>query len=482
MEKRSLHYKDDKSDKFWTITLDSCNQTVHYGRTGSLGQTETKTFSTAEQAKQSVEKLIQQKLKKGYCDVFENTEQFREITEQPQAIADKIRLEVLENQLKSIPFDDNTAPKWLQIRVAEMRISFNQRKISWVTPADLPPLVIGEYYFNDEQVKLCLAVLQSTVDSHHSLLRNLKTYIQPQILDTFVWSLFERWLTEDAPPKEKWAMMALGLLGSDAVALKLTPLIRTWPSFNQFPRAVLGLECLRAIGTDIALMQIHGIAQTVKSQGLKKKAEECLQRIARDRNLTDVQLEDRIIPNLGLDERGQRVFDFGSRKFDFVLGADLKPMVRDEKGKISALPKPAAKDDAELANQATNDWKLLKKQIDQTVKIQSVRLEKAMIAERRWQWQDFENLLVRHPFMTHLVQRLIWGGYDSENQLVQTFRVAEDQTYASVSDELIQESIANVSVIHPINLTAKQRAAWNEALNDYEIIPPFSQINREIYT
>ena len=61
--------------------------------------------------------------------------------------------------------------------------------------------------------------------------------------------LFERWLTEGAPNKEKWAMMALGLLGSDRIALKLTPLIRTWPGESQHPRAVLGLECLRSIGT-----------------------------------------------------------------------------------------------------------------------------------------------------------------------------------------------------------------------------------------
>jgi hypothetical protein len=45
-----------------------------------------------------------------------------------------------------------------------------------------------------------------------------------------LWALFEQWLAEGASPKHRWAMMALGYLGSDAVALKLAPLIRAWPS------------------------------------------------------------------------------------------------------------------------------------------------------------------------------------------------------------------------------------------------------------
>ena len=69
-------------------------------------------------------------------------------------------------------------------------------------------------------------------------------------------------------------MSALGLLGSDDTALKLTPLVRAWPGESQHQRAVFGLECLRAIGTDVALMQLNGIAQKVSFKGLKAKARE----------------------------------------------------------------------------------------------------------------------------------------------------------------------------------------------------------------
>jgi predicted DNA-binding WGR domain protein len=69
MNQRSLHYCDGKSDKFWTIILDGKSHTVHYGRVGTVGQTQTKEFSSEAEALKSYEKLVNQKLKKGYVEV-----------------------------------------------------------------------------------------------------------------------------------------------------------------------------------------------------------------------------------------------------------------------------------------------------------------------------------------------------------------------------------------------------------------------------
>src|SRR5262249_38990285 len=158
--------------------------------------------------------------------------------------------------------------------------------------------------------------------------------------------------------KEKWAMAAMGLLGSDDAALKLTPLIRAWPGESQHARAVFGLECLRAIGSDAALMQLNGIAQKLPFKGLKTKATAMMEAIAKDRGLSRAELEDRIVPDCGLDERGGRVFDLGPRQFRFALGPELKPMVRDESGKLKDdLPRPGVKDDPARAAAAVDDWK-----------------------------------------------------------------------------------------------------------------------------
>ncbi|MGB8699183.1 MAG: DUF4132 domain-containing protein [Thermosynechococcaceae cyanobacterium] len=408
------------------------------------------------------------------------------LEQQPLEIAEKVKALVLDqDDTNLLPFDEKTTPQWLKDGIADLPKQKRSQHPDWISAADLPALVVGDRCLSEAQTHACLCALKlSTLESPALLVKHLKTYANPQSLDGFIWSLFERWLTEGGSAKEKWAMFALGLLGSDAIALKLTPLIRNWPGENQHPRAVLGLECLRTIGSDTALMQINGIAQKTKYQGLQARAEECMEAVARDRQLTQDQLEDRIIPDCGLDATGKRVFDFGPRQFHFALGADLKPLVKEEKGKpLSTLPKAGAKDDVEKAQQAIAEWKLLKKQVSEIVKIQSVRLEDAMITERRWPWAEFATLLVQHPLLTHLVQRLIWGSYSPDETLTQTFRVSEDKTYADCNDiTLVPEESTFVGIVHPIDLNEDLKAQWGQTLSDYEIIPPFPQINRDVYT
>ena len=47
---RTFHYRDGSSDKFWSISLDDDAHTVHFGRTGTAGQTKTKRFDSAAKA------------------------------------------------------------------------------------------------------------------------------------------------------------------------------------------------------------------------------------------------------------------------------------------------------------------------------------------------------------------------------------------------------------------------------------------------
>src|SRR5262249_10289076 len=151
---------------------------------------------------------------------------------------------------------------------------------------------------------------------------------------------------------------------------------------------------------------------------------------------TRAQLEDRIVPDCDLDERGSRVFDFGPRQFRFVLGPEMKPMVKEADGKVKPdLPKPGSKDDAAKAEEAVEAWKLMKKQSKEVASLQAQRLEQAMVTGRRWPVADFETLLVKHPLMTNLVRLVLWGGYDKSGKLIATFRVTEDQAYADAKDE-----------------------------------------------
>ncbi len=67
---RRFFVDDGNSRKFWHIHTKGNSQTTRYGRLGATGSESTKSFDSADKAKASTEKLIGQKLKKGYSEVL----------------------------------------------------------------------------------------------------------------------------------------------------------------------------------------------------------------------------------------------------------------------------------------------------------------------------------------------------------------------------------------------------------------------------
>ncbi|WP_372366635.1 WGR domain-containing protein [Candidatus Uabimicrobium sp. HlEnr_7] len=55
--------------KFWNIAVNNTSQIVHYGSVGKKGQKKEKQFTSSEQVVTSIEKLIQQKIAKGYIEI-----------------------------------------------------------------------------------------------------------------------------------------------------------------------------------------------------------------------------------------------------------------------------------------------------------------------------------------------------------------------------------------------------------------------------
>ncbi|MEN3540302.1 DUF4132 domain-containing protein [Microbispora sp. ZYX-F-249] len=301
-------------------------------------------------------------------------------------------------------------------------------------------------------------------------------------LADFVWSLFQRWQTAGYPSKESWVMDALGLLGDDETVRRLTPLIRAWPGEGGHARAVAGLDLLAGIGSEVALMHLHGIAEKVKFSGLKNRARQKMDEVAADLGLTPQELADRLVPDFGLSAEGSLTLDYGRRRFVVGFDEQLKPYVADAAGKrLKNLPKPGANDDPDLAPAAYQRFAGLKKDVRAVAADNIHRLEQAMMNRRRWSGADFRRLLVGHPLLWHIVRRLVWGLYDPSGRLVGALRVAEDRSFADVEDDtLTLPDDAVVGVAHPLEL-GEDLAAWAEVFADYEILQPFPQLGRETY-
>ncbi|WP_433337339.1 DUF4132 domain-containing protein [Spirillospora sp. CA-294931] len=302
----------------------------------------------------------------------------------------------------------------------------------------------------------------------------------PASLAEFAWAAFRRWDEFGAPSKDGWALTALGRFGDDDTVRRLTPLIRAWPGEGGHKRAVNGLDVLAAIGSDVALMHLHGIAQKVKFKGLQSEASLRIREIAKARGLTAAQLADRLVPTFGLDASGGMTLDYGPRRFTVVFDEQLRPQVLDESGKPrKSLPKPGAKDDPELAPAAHKTFTALKKDVKTVAAGQIRRLEEAMVYGRRWTPEEFQAFFVGHPLMRHLARRLVWLAETGAETTA--FRVAEDATLADAADDaLTLDATARVGIAHPVTL-AGSVGAWAEVFADYEILQPFPQLGRPVY-
>jgi predicted DNA-binding WGR domain protein len=329
---------------------------------------------------------------------------------------------------------------------------------------------------------LITVLAMSRLETPHAGVAEVRAACEPGTLATFAWSLFEQWRAAGSPSKDSWVLDALGLLGDDDTVRRLSPLILAWPGEGGHHRAITGLHVLARIGSDVALMHLHTIAQRAKFSALKHAAQQMMASVADRLGLTAEQLADRLVPDFGLDVDGSLRFDYGSRQFVVGFDEQLRPYVTDAAGKtLKTLPKPGVRDDAVLARAAYQRFTGLKKDVRTIAADQVHRLERAMVTNRRWTGAEFHRLFAGHPLLWHIVRRLVWVTFDADGTPDGAFRVAEDRTLSTVDDEettLADDAV--VGVAHPLHLGGEV-AAWAEVFADYEILQPFSQLGREVF-
>ncbi|MDR2869044.1 MAG: WGR domain-containing protein [Deferribacteraceae bacterium] len=113
MASRYFTFTDGSSNKFWKIDIeideeeDEYNFVTTYGKIGTAGQTSEKSFDSAEDCEKEANKVIAQKVKKGYVESEANsTDSIRERIKELGGTC-SFKGESLLEDLKSIEFDDD---------------------------------------------------------------------------------------------------------------------------------------------------------------------------------------------------------------------------------------------------------------------------------------------------------------------------------------------------------------------------------------
>lgn len=359
-----------------------------------------------------------------------------------------------------------------------------KRKISWVYEKPMPEVhkEDGTLASEDHLAAILVCYADMEISGYHKDAVQLADSLNKTELSAYMTQLFTRYLETGAEAKKKWVLYAVSVHGQEAVIPELYTQIQEWPKASRGAMAAEAVKALALNGSPTALLLVDQIARKFKFRQVKTAAGEALSYAAKEMGISRAELEDRIVPNLGFDERMEQTFDYGTRSFKVVLTPALELEVYDEKGKrLKNLPSPGKKDEPEKAKAANDAYKLLKKQLKTVVANQKLRLDQAMSAERLWKVAQWRELFVKNPVMHQFATGLIWGIYE-DGVLKDTFRYMEDGSFNTVDEEVyVLPETGMIGLVHPIELDEESLNAWKEQLSDYEIIQPVEQMERPLY-
>ena len=327
---------------------------------------------------------------------------------------------------------------------------------------------------------LCYANMTTLGMNQNAVL--LAKGLNEEELNQYALGIFTKWKEAGAEAKKKWVLYFTSIHGGRSMIEVLLQCIKEWAEYSRGAIAAEAVKALALNGSPEALMQVDNMAHKFKHKQVKGAALEALDIAAEEFGITTDELADQIVPDLGFNENMERIFDYGPRKFKVYLTPSLELEIFDEDNKKrKTMPAPSKKDEEETAKQSNTEFKQLKKQLKSVIAIQKQRLETAILADRRWTVEAWQNLFVKKPVMHSFAIGLIWAAYE-EDKLVQTFRYMEDGSFnTSEEDEYTLPQNVVIGLVHPIDLSEEELSAWKEQLSDYEIIQPIEQLERKVY-
>ena len=287
--------------------------------------------------------------------------------------------------------------------------------------------------------------------------------------------------TLDAQAKYKWVLYFASVYGGKQALDLLDELMAHWPLMQ---KGGLAKEIPYAIllnGSSEYIMKVEKMSRKHRFNSIRKASADALLCASEKLGISKEEFADLMVPDLDFDEHMCRTFDYGSRQFQVYISPKLEPEIYCGEQKLKSMPKPAASDDKAKADAAYKDFSAMKKMMKTVVAAQRVRLENTMRTGRTWTSQNWNKLFVANPIMHRFAIGLIWGIYQ-DDKLETSFRYLEDGSFTTADDEAFTlPENAQIGLVHPVELSAEELAAWKQQLKDYDILQPFVQLGRSIF-
>ncbi len=190
-----------------------------------------------------------------------------------------------------------------------------------------------------------------------------------------------------------------------------------------------------------------------------------------------------LAPPFGLEADGAARFDYGGRVVTLRVDASLQVIVSDDTGKVHAsLPGARKGEDRARVALHKKRMKWMRGILGRAIEEAKERFEDELCDTFSRSLGELREHVLSHPWKQFFVRSLIWGSYDGL-ELEHTFLCDADGSLMGADFgtlELPDDAI--VRLVHPSELTDDARRAWSQVLADSEILQPFAQLQREVFT
>lgn len=290
------------------------------------------------------------------------------------------------------------------------------------------------------------------------------------------WNALRSWIAKKAPAAGAACVTDVVRAAGPITIALLGQLARAIAKHDGIACATAILDALEEVSTTAAIREVARMTVDLVDPLLAEQAEQAMARLQERLSLDDEDVLDRSAPDFGIRDASIHL-DFGPRSFRVLLDGAWKPSLVDEQGKpVKSLPRPSKKDDPEKAARATEIWSCIKGEVQSEARAQARRFEDAMVTGRTFDQARLREVVLAHPVLGNIAQRLLWRASGS------TLRLAEDGSFADLEDRaLTVDAASKLRVVHPLDLAERDEERWRLLFAEYEIIQPFEQLGRSTF-
>ncbi|MCA9609162.1 MAG: DUF4132 domain-containing protein, partial [Myxococcales bacterium] len=292
----------------------------------------------------------------------------------------------------------------------------------------------------------------------------LRALVGQAALDAFVLALLDAWARGDGPAEDAWVFRGIGALGGPDAIRAVGRKIEGWARAKHFAWSAHGLGLLRAAPQEAARLALLRLSLDARDGRVRTEATRAIDELAKREGVDRFALGEGIGRDLGFDAGGRREV----AGIHVALDAELHPWVVDD-GWLEAPPPGAGAE-------ATRAWRALRDDLRALKRVRLRVLERAMRSARSWSVDALRASWVEPVVILPLSARVLWEIGDER------VRLDGDGTLRDAHDEPRPwPSEARCRVAHPRSMDPVEVAQFRERFEEYELVSPFAQLDREVY-